>query len=174
MTRSCARALAAAGATILLTVAGSISADAQDRVRWKMQSAFGSQLPHLGTAGVRFVENMERVSGGTFRIEFFEPGALVPALECFDAASKGSVESCWTTPGYHTGKFPALAFFTAVPFGPQYGEVFAWKKFGGGDDLKNEIYGEHDLYSLDCYAIGPETSGWFREEVGSLDDLRGM
>ena len=86
----------------------------------------------------------------------------------------GSVESCWTTPGYHTGKIPALAFFTAVPFGPQYGEFFAWKIFGGGDQLKNEIYGEHSLYSLDCNAIGPETSGWFREPVESLDPLRGL
>ena len=174
MTRSCARALAATGATILLTVAGSISADAQDRVRWKMQSAFGGQLPHLGTSGIRLTENMERVSDGSFQIEFFEPGALVPALECFDAASRGSVEACWTTPGYHTGKIPALAFFTAVPFGPQYGEFFAWKIFGGGDDLKNEIYGEHSLYSLDCNSIGPETSGWFREPVGSLEELRGL
>jgi TRAP-type mannitol/chloroaromatic compound transport system substrate-binding protein len=84
------------------------------------------------------------------------------------------VESCWTTPGYHTGKIPALAFFTAVPFGPQYGEFFAWKIFGGGDELKNEIYGEHSLYSLDCNAIGPETSGWFRQPVESLESLRGL
>jgi TRAP-type mannitol/chloroaromatic compound transport system substrate-binding protein len=105
-----------------------------------MQSAFGSQLAHLGTSGVRFTKNIERVSGGAFEIKFFEPGALVPALECFEAASKGSVEACWTTPGYHTGKYPALAFFSSVPFGPGYGEFFAWKKFGGGDELKNEIY----------------------------------
>jgi TRAP-type mannitol/chloroaromatic compound transport system substrate-binding protein len=174
MMMSRARALATVGAAVVLTVAGSMSADAQDRVRWKMQSAFGSNLSHLGTAGVRFTENMERVSDGSFQIEFFEPGALVPALECFDAAGKGAVESCWTTPGYHTGKVPALAFFTAVPFGPQYGEFFAWKIFGGGDELKNEIYGEHDLYSLDCNAIGPETSGWFRRPVGSLEELKGL
>jgi TRAP-type mannitol/chloroaromatic compound transport system substrate-binding protein len=174
MTISRARTLATVGAAVVLTVAGSIAADAQDRVRWKMQSAFGSNLSHLGTAGVRFTENMERVSDGSFQIEFFEPGALVPALECFDAAAKGSVESCWTTPGYHTGKVPALAFFTAVPFGPQYGEFFAWKRFGGGDQLKNEIYGEHALYSLDCNAIGPETSGWFRQPVGSLEELKGL
>jgi TRAP-type mannitol/chloroaromatic compound transport system substrate-binding protein len=117
---------------------------------------------------------MDRVSDGAFQIEFFEPGALVPALECFDAASRGSVETCWTTPGYHTGKIPALAFFTAVPFGPQYGEFFAWKRQGGGDELKNEIYGGHNLYSLDCYAIGPETSGWFRQPVQSLESLRGL
>jgi TRAP-type mannitol/chloroaromatic compound transport system substrate-binding protein len=174
MTRGYARTLATVGVAIFATIACSIAADAQDRVRWKMQSAFGSNLSHLGTAGVRFTKNMERVSDGTFRIEFYEPGALVPALECFDAASRGSVESCWTTPGYHTGKIPALAFFTAVPFGPQYGEFFAWKILGGGDELKNEIYGEHSLYSLDCNAIGPETSGWFRQPVESLDQLRGL
>jgi TRAP-type mannitol/chloroaromatic compound transport system substrate-binding protein len=162
------------GAVLALTFASVSGAAAQDRVRWNMQSAFGSQLSHLGTGGIRLTETMERVSAGSFQIKFFEPGALVPALECFDAASRGSVDSCWTTAGYHTGKIPALAFFTAVPFGPQYGEFFAWKKFGGGDDLKNEIYGEHSLYSLDCNAIGPETSGWFRQPVQSLESLRGL
>ena len=80
-----------------------------------MQSAFGSSLIHLGTSGVRFSKDIERMSGGKFEIKFYEPGALIPPLECFDAVSRGSIESCWTTPGYDTGKYPALAFFTAVP-----------------------------------------------------------
>jgi TRAP-type mannitol/chloroaromatic compound transport system substrate-binding protein len=174
MMKTHTRALASAGAVIGLALACSVSAEAQERVKWKMQSAFASSLSHLGTSGVRYTEVIDRLSAGAFEIKFYEPGALVPALECFDAASKGSVESCWTTPGYHTGKYPALAFFTAVPFGPSYGEFFAWKKFGGGDELKNEIYAQHGLYSIDVFAIGPETSGWFKEQVGSLDDLRGL
>jgi TRAP-type mannitol/chloroaromatic compound transport system substrate-binding protein len=162
-------------ASVAIAFAASVpAADAQERVRWKMQSAFGSQLSFLGTSGVRLTEIVDRVSGGNFELKFFEPGALVPALECFDAASRGSVESCWTTAGYHTGKYPALAFFTAVPFGPTYGEYFAWMADGGGKDLQNEIYAQHDLYSIDCNAIGPETSGWFREKVTSLDQLRGL
>ncbi len=165
--------MAVAGLSLVVAVQAS-AVSAQERVKWKMQSAFGSQLAHLGTSGVRFTETMDRLSAGNFEIKFFEPGALVPALECFDAASKGSVESCYTTPGYHTGKYPALAFFTAVPFGPQYGEFFAWKMFGGGNDLRNEIYGQHGLHSIDVFAIGPETSGWFRQEVESLDQLKGL
>ena len=106
-------------------------------MRWRW-SAFAA-LPHLGTSGVRFSENLKIASGGTLELKFFEPGALVPALECFDAVSKGSVEACWTTPGYHTGKYPALAFFTAVPFGPTFGEFFAWKIFGGGNTLRDEV-----------------------------------
>ena len=149
-------------------------AEAQGRVRWKMQSTWGSNLAHLGTSGVRFSENMSRISDGKFEIKFYEPGALVPALECFDAASKGSVESCWTTPGYHAGKYPALSFFTAVPFGPGFGEFMAWKWFGGGQELREEIYAQHNLTSLDNLCIGPETSGWFREKVNSVDDLKGF
>lgn len=147
---------------------------AQERVKWKMQSAFGSQLAHLGTSGVRFSKNLDRLSAGSLELKFFEPGALVPALECFDAASQGSVEACWTTPGYHAGKIPAASFFTAVPFGPQYGEFFAWKVYGGGNELRNEVYGEHGLYAIDGQSIGPETSGWFRNEINSVDELKGL
>ena len=168
------RLIAAAGVVLVTTLGLGTTADAQERVRWNMQSAFPSNLSHLGTSGVRLTETVERVSGGNFELKFFEPGALVPALECFDAAAKGSVESCWTTAGYHTGKYPALAFFTAVPFGPSFGEYFAWMIYGGGKDLQNEIYGRHDLHSIDCNMIGPETSGWFKEEVESLESLRGL
>jgi len=166
--------LAAAGVALALA-ATSGSALAQKRVKWKMQSAFGSTLPHLGTSGVRFAKDVHDATDGKFDIKFYEPGALVPALECFDAASKGSVESCWTTPGYHTGKLgPAVSFFTTVPFGPGFGEFMAWKIFGGGDKIRAEMYGKYGLMAIDCFAIGPETSGWFKNEVTSLDQLKGM
>ena len=166
--------LASAGVAVLAGLAMATTASAQERVRWKMQSAFGSQLPHLGTSGKRVEEMVERLSAGNFQLRFYEPGALVPALECFDAASKGSVEACWTTAGYHTGKHPSLAFFTAVPFGPGFGEYHAWMVYGGGKELQNEIYARNDLYSLDCNTIGPETSGWFRNKVESLESLKGL
>ena len=140
------RLLAAAGVVLVTTLGLATTADAQDRVRWKMQSAFPSNLSHLGTSGVRLMNTVERVSGGNFELKFFEPGALVPALECFDAASKGSVESCFTTAGYHTGKHPSLAFFTAVPFGPTIGQYFAWIIYRGRKDLKKELYPRSNHY----------------------------
>ena len=156
----------------LAATTGEVSA--QEKIRWKMQSAFGSTLTHLGPSGVRFSKDIERMSGGKFEIKFYEPGALIPPLECFDAVSRGSIESCWTTPGYDTGKYSALAFFTAVPFGPSVGEFLAWKWFGGGNKLRDEVYEKHGMVARDCFCIAPETSGWFRKEVKSLDDLKGM
>jgi TRAP-type mannitol/chloroaromatic compound transport system substrate-binding protein len=61
-----------------------------------------------------------------------------------------------------------------VPFGPQIGEFLAWKWFGGGNDLRNEIYAKHNLFALDCFSIGAETSGWFRKEVKNVAELKGI
>jgi TRAP-type mannitol/chloroaromatic compound transport system substrate-binding protein len=171
--RKHAKKFAVAGVAAAVALASG-TAMAQKRVKWKLHSAWGSNVPHLGTSGVRFTKTVAAMTENRFQIQFFEPGALIPANECFDAASKGSVESCWTTAGYDVGKYPALAFFTSVPFGPGYGEFFAWKKFGGGDDIVQEIYGNHGIVQRDCFAIGPETSGWFRKKIGSLDELKGM
>src|SRR3990170_4635380 len=162
MKRNTRLKLLAAGVAVALA-AGSGSALAQKSVKWKMQSTFGSSLPHLGTSGVRFVKNISEATDGKFAIKFF------------DAASKGSVESCWTTPGYHTGKLgEGVSFFTTVPFGPTFGEFMAWNRHGGGDKLRDEIYGAHGLMAIDSFAIGPETSGWFKNEIKSLDQLKGM
>jgi TRAP-type mannitol/chloroaromatic compound transport system substrate-binding protein len=167
--------VASAFAVVLTTaVATDVFAQQSPRVRWKMQSAFGSNLPHLGPPGQQFEKDIMEMSDGRFEIKFHEPGALVPTLECFDAAAKGSVDACWTTPGFHAGKYAALAFFTTVPFGPNIGEFMAWKYYGNGHKLEQEIYAKHGLMSFDAYAIGPETSGWFRAEVKSLDQLKGM
>jgi TRAP-type mannitol/chloroaromatic compound transport system substrate-binding protein len=163
----------AAAVALAFTAVSSVSL-AQTKVNWRMQSAFGSTLTHLGTSGVRWVKDVEEMTDGNFVIKFHEPGALVPPLECFDAAARGSVDACWTTPGYHTGKYPALAFFTTVPFGPTYGEFFAWKIFGNGNKLRQEIYDKHGLFAIDGFAIGPETSGWFRKEIKSVEQLKGL
>ena len=163
-------AVAAAGALAL----GAASAAQAQKVNWKMQSAFGSQIAHLGPAGLRIANFVTTMSNKKFTLKFFEPGALIPPFECFDAVSKGSVESCYTTPGYHTGKYPGLAFMTAVPFGPQYGEFLGWQWFGGGQEIADKIYAKHNLLSIACGSIGAETSGWFKEEVKSLDELKGM
>ena len=113
--------VAAVAALAIGMVSVATTADAQKRVKWKMHSAWGSSVPHLGTSAVRFSKNIERLSGGKFTMKFFEPGALIPANEGFDATSKGSIEAAWTTAGYDVGKVPALSFFTAVPFGPSFG-----------------------------------------------------
>jgi TRAP-type mannitol/chloroaromatic compound transport system substrate-binding protein len=143
-------------------------------VEWKMGSAFPSKLVQLGSLGVSLSEKVDLISGGKVKLEFFEPHALVPPLEMFDAIATGSLDAAWSTPGYWFGKEPALALFAAVPFGPSAGEYAAWIYYGGGHELMDEIYAKHGIKSLICGVIAPEASGWFREEITSADDLAGL
>jgi TRAP-type mannitol/chloroaromatic compound transport system substrate-binding protein len=138
-----------------------------ERVEWRMQSAFPSDLSIIGEVASRFEGLIERLSGGALAIELFEPGALVPPLEIFDAVRAGAVEAGWSTPGFHAGKIPALVWFSSVPFGPRAGEYLAWLRYGGGD----EIYAEHGLKGLHCGLVTAEASGWFRDEITSPEQF---
>ena len=150
-------------------------AAAQDkRIRWNMGSAFGSKLTQLGTLGVSLSEKIDRSTGGNIRLKFFEPGALVPPLEMFDAVSAGSLDAAWSTPGYWVGKDETFAMFSAVPFGPRAGEYLGWIYYGGGQELMDELYAKHNIKSITCGVIAPEASGWFRKEINSTADLKGL
>ena len=163
------RKLLLAGAACLLTAGISTA----EPVRLKMASTYPSSLTQLGTLGKLLEENITEASGGDIQLKFYEPGALVPALEVFDAVKNGSVDAAWSTPGYWQGKEPALALFAAVPFGPSAGEYSAWLLNAGGEKMMQDIYAKHNIHSIICAVIAPEASGWFREEITSLDQLKG-
>ncbi|MEO1313919.1 MAG: C4-dicarboxylate ABC transporter, partial [Pseudomonadota bacterium] len=136
---------------------------AQDRL--EMTSAFGKNLPILGTAAVNFVEKINGISESV-EFEHFDPGELVPTLEALDAVSNGSVDAAYTTAGYWQGKITAASLFAAVPFGPEAGEFLAWMLYDDGLTLFQEMYDEngYDVHVTPCGIIAPETSGWFKNE----------
>ena len=144
------------------------------QVRWKLASAYSSELPIIGELIERFIDNLAVMSGGDIEIRYFEPNALVPPLEIFDAVSQGSVDAGYATPGFWAGKDPALQLFASVPFGPAAPEYMAWIYRGGGRELLDELYAAHNLKSLLCMILPPEASGWFRNEILSPDDLKGL
>jgi TRAP-type mannitol/chloroaromatic compound transport system substrate-binding protein len=167
------RIAALAGVAGCLTGSLGSPADAQERVRWKLASSYTSSLDVLGQNIIRVLDNVETMSDGNFEIQFNEPGALVPALEVFDAVSKGSVEASYTSTGFHAGRVPHMIFFASVPFGPNVNEYVGWLQ-AGGYELYDRLYGEHNIKGFQCGIVVAESSGWFREPIESLDDLKGL
>lgn len=145
-----------------------------EKVRLNMGSTFPGNLTQLGTLGKRLETVAAAVSGGEIELKFFEPGALVPALELFDAVSNGSVDAAWSVPGYWQGKEPSLALFSAIPFGPEAGEYAAWLFHFGGQEAMQRVYEPYNIHSMICGVIAPEASGWFREPITSVDQLQGL
>ncbi len=144
------------------------------RVRWKLASAYTKETPILGELIDRFIDHVDVLSDGDIKIQYFEPNALVPPLEIFDAVSQGSVDAGYSTPGFWAGKDAALQLFASVPFGPAAPEYMAWFYHGGGREMLDDLYAVHNLKSLLCMIFPPEASGWFRQEITGVEDLRGL
>ncbi len=160
-----------ASAAVIATFAG--GAQAQESL--EMTSAFGKNLPILGTAAVNFVEKINSISESV-EFEHFDPGELVPTLEALDAVSNGSVDAAYTTAGYWQGKIPSASLFAAVPFGPEAGEFLGWMLYDDGKTLFQEMYDNagYNVHVTPCGIIAPETSGWFKNEINGLEDLEGL
>ena len=147
---------------------------AVSNVRWKLPIAFGTQLPALGDNALFISERVAATSAGSLLLDVFEPGAVVPPFSIVEAVKEGKVEAGYTWLGYDQGIIPASVLFGAVPFGMEPWEYAAWWYYGGGRKLGEEIYRPLDILPIFCGLIGPESAGWFREEIRSLEDLRGL
>jgi TRAP-type mannitol/chloroaromatic compound transport system substrate-binding protein len=166
---------AAACAAVLTAALVAGTAFAQEkRVRLNLGGAFPSSTAILGTGQLYFADKVKKLSAGSIDIRFFEPGALVPASQYFDAVGGGTLDSAITGLGFFTGKDSAFALFSAVPFGPEIGEYMGWMKYGGGEQLMQELARKYNIEALLCGTIAPEASGWFRKEIKSVEDLKGL
>ena len=152
-----------------------VSGPATAQELFEMTSAFGRNLPILGTGAVKFAEKINAISDEV-EFEQFDPGELVPALEALDAVSNGSVDAAYTTAGYWQGKLPAASLFSAVPFGPEAGEILGWMMYDDGRELYQRLYDEggFNVHVIPCGITAPETSGWFKNEINSVADLEGL
>jgi TRAP-type mannitol/chloroaromatic compound transport system substrate-binding protein len=101
-------------------------------------------------------------------------GEVVPALEVLDAVGSGVADMGHTAAFYWQGKEAAAAFFTTVPFGLTPVEHVAWVEAGGGQALWDELYAPFGAKPFMGGNTGVCMGGWFRREIRSLADLRGL
>ena len=124
--------------------------------------------------GEYFVDTVKTNTSGTVELRFYEPGALVPALAIMDSVTQGAIDSGYTSGGYAVGKLPQAPLFGTVPFGPSAGLSLAWFKYGGGQELYDKMYEPFNIKGMRCFMFSPEGAGWFRKEINSLEDLKGL
>jgi TRAP-type mannitol/chloroaromatic compound transport system substrate-binding protein len=165
------RTLAAALGTAALA-APSI-ARAQGK-RWRMVTSWPKRLPGPGLSAERVAERIAALSGGRLQITVHAAGELTPAFEVLDAVGGGVAEIGHTASFYWQGKMPAAAYFTTVPFGLTPSEHVAWVEAGGGQALWDELYAPFGVKPFMGGNTGVCMGGWFRREIKSLDDVRGL
>ena len=163
----------AAGATTLASALPR-PAIAQDKIEWKMVTSWPKGLPGLGTGAERLAERITKTSAGRLSIKVFAAGELVPEMGCFDAVAQGQAEMGHDASGYHIDKIPAAGFYNSMPMGLTASEFNGWVYFGGGQELWDELYAPFNVKPFLAGNTGAQMGGWFRKEIHSAADLKGL
>jgi TRAP-type mannitol/chloroaromatic compound transport system substrate-binding protein len=109
-----------------------------------------------------------------FKIRVFAAGEIVPGLQVADAVQNGTVEMGHTASYYFSGKDLTFALGTAVPFGLNTRQMDAWLTHGGGEQQLNDFYKGYNIFGIATGNTGCQMGGWFRKEIKTVDDLKGM
>ena len=143
-------------------------------VTLNLASTFPGSMPILGDAAHKLAERVKRATGGELVFKFYEPGVLMPGSETVNAVSAGKVAAAWAGAGWFARNDSAFDFFSAVPFSPGIAEYMAWMYDGGGLQLARTMFHARGVHNIPCGLIPAEASGWFRKEIKTPADLKGL
>jgi TRAP-type mannitol/chloroaromatic compound transport system substrate-binding protein len=144
-------------------------------IQWQMATSWPPSLDTIFGGAKVLVDRVAALTGGKFKILPRAAGEIAPPLEVLNVVSQGAVQCGHTAGYYYIGKSPALAFGTSVPFGFTAGQQNAWLYEGGGSAKLQEIYAKKfNLIQFPAGNSGTQMGGWFRKEVSTLNDLKGL
>ena len=148
---------------------------AQPTIRWRLASSFPKSLDTIYGAAEVLSKSVAAVTGGKFQISVHAAGELVPAFQVLDAVQQGTVEIGHTALYYFFGKDPTWAIATAIPFGLNCRQYNAWWHHGDGINVFNQFAEKSaGVRALLAGNTGAQMGGWFRKEINTLEDLKGL
>jgi TRAP-type mannitol/chloroaromatic compound transport system substrate-binding protein len=156
------------------TVAAPAVAQAQPSIQWRLASSFPKSLDTIFAAADIVAKRVAEITENKFQIRVFAAGELVPGLQVLDAVQNGTVECGHTAPYYYVGKDPAFALGTAVPFGLNARQQIAWKYYGGGLEAMAQLFKDYNVVHIPCGNTGAQMGGWYRKEIKTVADLKGL
>ncbi|HEY9098918.1 MAG TPA: TRAP transporter substrate-binding protein [Thiobacillus sp.] len=170
--------LTGAGVAAMLPIANAqaVSGDLNPlpTIRWRLASSFPKNLDAIYSAAELLSKRVAALTGGKFQIRIFAGGELVPGLQVLDAVGNGAVECGHSAGYYYVGKNLALAFDTTVPFGLTSRQQNAWMYAGGGIEALRALYAKYNVMQFPGGNTGTQMGGWFKREIKSLADLKGL
>jgi TRAP-type mannitol/chloroaromatic compound transport system substrate-binding protein len=169
------RFLTAAGIAAAATpIAAPAIAQSLPEVKWRIASSFPKSLDTIFGAADIISKKVAQATGNKFQIRVFAAGEIVPGLQVADAVQNGTVEAGHTAGYYYVGKDPTFAFDTTIPFGLNTRQQNAWMTHGGGLELMRNFFKDYNIISFPAGNTGAQMGGWFRKEIKTVDDLKGL
>jgi TRAP-type mannitol/chloroaromatic compound transport system substrate-binding protein len=169
--------LKAGAAAATAAVAMPNVARAQEAVVLKFQSTWPAK-DIFHEYAQDYVNRVNEMSGGKLKLDLLAAGAVAKALEVQDAVLAGTLDGGHGVCAYWYGKHKAYSLFGTPPaWGWRANQMIGWMKYGGGQDLYNELVQQILGLNLVGFLTGPmptQPLGWFKKEVASPDELKGL
>lgn len=159
---------------VLLVVFTAMPAFAEKAIKWKLAMTWPSTLTPLASPPIKLAEMVEKMSDGQFLIKVEGKEKHKAALGILDMVKGGQYEMGHSASYYWKGKDMSMVFFTTVPFGMTASEQYAWFYYDDGMKLMEQAYDKFKVYSFPGGNTGVQMGGWFKKEINSLDDLKGL
>lgn len=163
-----------AGIAGVLAAGAAPAVHAQAAIRWRLASSFPKSLDTIFGAAEVFAGAVKAMSGGKFDVSVHAAGEIMPAFGVVDGVQQGSIEMCHTAPYYFFGKDETFGMGTAIPFGLNSRQMTAWMYEGNGGKLMREFYAKYNIVNFPGGNTGSQMGGWYRKEIKSLKDIKGL
>ena len=159
-------------AVVMVTSANTFAAEKVYRL--KLAESWGPNFPVFGDSVKNMVKMAEEMSNGRLKIRVDSANKHKSAFGVFDMVKSGQYDMGHSASYYYKGKVPNTLYFTTMPFGMTAMEQYSWFQYGGGQELMDEVYGEHNLVAFPGGNTGVQMGGWFRKEINTLEDLQNL
>ena len=140
----------------------------------RMAQTWPENFPLLGDSPKNMARMAEALSNGRLKITIDSKNKHKAPLGIFDMVRSGQYDMGHSASYYFKGKVPETLYFTSMPFGMTAMEQYAWFYHGGGIELMQKVYNKYNMLSFPGGNTGNQMGGWFRKEINSLNDLKGL
>jgi len=140
----------------------------------KMATTWGPTATPLIDSAKNMAKLAEAMSNGQLKIRVDASNKHKAPLGILDMVKGGQYDMGHSASYYWKGKDIAALPFTSMPFGMTSPEQYAWFYQGGGLELMQKVYSKHGVMSFPGGSTGVQMGGWFRKEIKTLDDLKGL
>ena len=151
----------------------SVSA-AEKVIKWRLAETWPTNFPIFGDAAKQMAQNVKEMSNGRLVITIDSKNKHKAALGILDFVKAGQYQMGHSASYYWKGKDINTLFFTTMPLGMITAEQYAWYYYGGGQELAAKVYDKHGVMSFPGGNTGNQMGGWFKKEINSVDDLKGL
>ncbi len=144
------------------------------KIKWKLAETWPSTLTPLASPPAKVAALVKEMSDGKFIIKVEGKEKHKAPLGILDMVKGGQYQMGHSGSYYWKGKDINTVWFTTVPFGMTPSEQYAWFYYGNGKKYMKEVYDKFGVYNYPGGNTGNQMGGWFKKEIKSVDDLKGL